>query len=71
MKRIGLVGARGYAGAELVKLLGAHPAMQPRASKACVSSSSLHSVFSGLRCTLVPYQVEPISTRRFALSTFI
>ena len=28
MKRVGLVGARGYAGAELVKLLGAHPALQ-------------------------------------------
>jgi N-acetyl-gamma-glutamyl-phosphate reductase len=28
MMRIGLVGARGYAGAELVKLLGAHPSMQ-------------------------------------------
>ncbi len=35
----------------------------PRSSKAWVSSSSLDSVFTALRQTERPYQVQPISSR--------
>ena len=46
-------------------------AMQSSASKAWVSSSSLHSVFSAERCTRRRYQVEPISTRGALASMFM
>ena len=39
-------------------------AMQSSASKAWASRSSLHCVLMSVRCTLLRYQVDPISTRR-------
>src|SRR5450755_2858620 len=46
-------------------------AMQSSVSKVWPSSISLHSVLSGVRWTRRAYQVEPISTRLFAASTFM
>jgi hypothetical protein len=35
------------------------------------AAANLHCVLTALRCTRLAYQVEPISTRRLAASTFI
>src|SRR5512132_2631583 len=43
--------------------------MHASVSKACVSSSSLHSVLIGVRCARRAYHVWPISSLRFAAST--
>src|SRR5450830_769423 len=55
----------------LKKLVRNSTAMQPSVSNACVSSMSLHSVLSGVRCADLAYQVEPISTRRLFVSMFM
>ena len=46
-------------------------AMQFSVSNACCSKRSLHWVFNGVRCTALQYQVEPISTRCWGVSTFM